>query len=75
MPLHSSHLLQPLDVSCFRPMKRSYGRQIEDLIHMHVTHITKLEFLCGFRKAFFAFIIENNIQGSFAGAGLVPYDP
>ena len=42
---------------------------------MHVTHITKLEFLCGFRKAFFAFIIENNIQGSFAGAGLVPYDP
>lgn len=25
MPLHSSHLLQPLDVGCFSPLKRAYG--------------------------------------------------
>ena len=29
MPPHSSHLLQPLDVSCFSPLKRSYGQQVE----------------------------------------------
>jgi hypothetical protein len=26
MPPHSSHLLQPLDISCFAGLKRSYGR-------------------------------------------------
>ena len=26
MPAHSSHLLQPLDVSCFATLKRAYGR-------------------------------------------------
>jgi hypothetical protein len=38
-------------------------------------HVSKLEFLCGFREAFFASMTEKNIQGGFAGAGLVPYDP
>jgi hypothetical protein len=37
--------------------------------------VSKLEFLCGFRAAFFASITKRNIQGGFAGAGLVPYDP
>jgi hypothetical protein len=75
MPPHSSHLLQPLDVGCFGPLKQAYGRQVEDLMRMHINHISKLEFLCGFREAFFASITERNIQGGFAGAGLVPFDP
>ena len=75
MPPHSSHLLQPLDVGCFGPLKQSYGRQIEGLIRMHVTHVSKLEFLPAFREAFFASITDTNIQGGFAGAGLIPYDP
>jgi hypothetical protein len=29
MPAHSSHILQPLDVGCFGPLKQAYGRQIE----------------------------------------------
>jgi len=44
-------------------------------MRMNITHISKLEFLYAFREAFFASIIEKNIQGGFAGAGLVPYDP
>jgi hypothetical protein len=75
MPPHSSHLLQPLDVGCFALLKREYGRQIEDLMRMHINHISKLEFLCAFRKAFFASMTEKNIQRGFLGAGLVPYDP
>ena len=61
MPLHSSHLLQPLDVSCFRPLKQAYGRQVEDLMRMHINYVSKLEFLCGFYKAFFASITKGNI--------------
>ncbi|KAL2015357.1 hypothetical protein VTK56DRAFT_5775 [Thermocarpiscus australiensis] len=75
MPPYSSHYLQPLDVGCFGPLKQAYSRQIEDLMRMHINHVSKLEFLCAFREAFFASITEKNIQGGFAGAGLVPYDP
>ena len=32
MPPHSSHLLQPLDVGCFSPLKRAYSREVESLI-------------------------------------------
>jgi hypothetical protein len=75
MPPHSSHYLQPLDVGCFGPLKQAYGRQIEGLMRAHITHVSKLEFLCAFREVFFTSITEKNIQGGFAGAGLVPYDP
>lgn len=75
MPPHSSHLLQPLDVGCFGPLKQSYGREIEALMRMHITHISKLEFLSAFRTAFFHTFTEKNIKAGFIGSGLVPYDP
>ncbi|KAJ6258128.1 hypothetical protein Dda_7043 [Drechslerella dactyloides] len=68
MPPHSSHLLQPLDVGCFGPLKRAYGCQVEGLIRENITHISKLEFLSGFRKAYAASITDKNIRSSFAGA-------
>lgn len=75
MPSHSSHLLQPLDVGCFSPLKRAYGRQVEGLIRDHINHLTKLEFLPAFRAAYDQSITKNNICASFRGAGLVPHDP
>src|SRR5258708_32250175 len=32
MPAHASHLLQPLDVGWFGPVKSAYGKQIEGMI-------------------------------------------
>jgi len=61
MPLYSSYLLQPLDIGCFGPLKQAYGRQVEDLMRMYINHVSKLEFLYGFRKAFFASMTEKNI--------------
>ena len=75
IPPYSSYLLQLLDVGCFGPLKQAYGHQVEDLMRIHINHISKLEFLCGFREAFFASMTERNIQGGFAGSGLVPHDP
>ena len=75
MPPHSSHLLQPLDVGCFAPLKKAYGRQAELLIRQGINHITKIEFLPCFKAAFDSAITNSNIQGSFRGAGLVPFDP
>lgn len=41
MPPHSSHFLQPLDVWCFGPLKTSYGKQIEKMMRMQITHISR----------------------------------
>ncbi|KAF2175970.1 CENP-B protein [Zopfia rhizophila CBS 207.26] len=65
MPSHSSHLLQPLDVGCFSPLKDAYGRQVEDLIRNHIYHVTKLEFLPAFKAAYQATFTESNIRAGF----------
>ena len=75
MPAHSSHLLQPLDVGVFSPLKKAYGRQVEKLMRNRINHITKLEFLPIFRAAYFEAITESNARGGFRGVGLVPFDP
>ncbi|KAF1928545.1 DDE-domain-containing protein, partial [Didymella exigua CBS 183.55] len=65
MPPHSSHLLQPLDVGCFSPLKRAYSREIEALIRHHINHITKLEFLPAFKAAFNQSFTSANICSAF----------
>jgi hypothetical protein len=75
IPPHSSHILQPLDVGCFAPLKKVYGRQAENLIRNRINYITKAEFLPCFITAFKALFTPSNIQGGFWGAGLVPFDP
>jgi hypothetical protein len=75
MPAHISHLLQPLDVGCFGPLKKAYGREIEYLIRCYITHISKTEFFSAFHAAFQATFTESNIRGGFKGAGLAPFNP
>ena len=45
---HSSHILQPLNVSCFSLLKNAYGRQVEKLMHNQFNYITKIKFLPAF---------------------------
>jgi hypothetical protein len=71
MPSHSSHLLQPLDIGCFSPLKTAYGRQIEKLIRCRIHHVTKLEFLPAFHEASKIAFSSQNIQNAFQASGLV----
>ena len=75
MPAHASHLLQPLDVGCYSPLKRAYGSEISALARNYVTHINKIKFLRTFRAAHDRVFKKENILSSFRGAGLVPLDP
>jgi hypothetical protein len=75
MPPHSSHLLQPLDIGCFGPLKKAYSREIEHLIRRPITLISKTEFFPAFYAAYQATMKEKNIKGGVRGAGLVPLDP
>jgi hypothetical protein len=75
MPPHASHILQPLDIGCFSPLKTAYSKQIEYLVKNHIHHITKVEFLSAFNIAFEQAFTISNIQGSFRGSGICPFDP
>ncbi|KAM4067167.1 DDE superfamily endonuclease [Hirsutella rhossiliensis] len=61
MPAHSSHLLQPLDVGCFSPLKTIYGRK-QDFLPMY---------LDARRQA----LSPSNIRSGFMATGLFPFDP
>ncbi len=75
MPSHTSHLLQPLDVSCFVVVKRAYGRFVSDLTRRGYNHIDKYDFLENYQHARLeAFQQLAIIQNSFAASGLVPVD-
>jgi hypothetical protein len=75
MPAHSSHILQPLDVGCFSPLKKAYGKQIEGLMRGGQTHIMKEDFFPAFQVAFQESFTAQNVQGGFRGAGIMPFDP
>ncbi len=75
MPPHSSHLLQPLDVGCFAPLKRRYSDQISALARNRINFISKETFLQAFKPAFEQSLTAENIKAGFRGAGLVPHNP
>jgi hypothetical protein len=75
MPAHSSHLLQPLDVGCFSPLKRAYGRLIEDKMRLGFNHIDKFDFLEAYPQARTAIFSADNIRSGFSATRLIPLNP
>jgi hypothetical protein len=72
MPPHTSHLLQPLDVGVFGPLKRAYGELVEAMMVAGNNHIDKEDFLYLYPPAREAVFTQKNICNGFAGAGLKP---
>ena len=75
LPAHSSHITQPLNIRYFSILKQLYSQEIEDFIKASITHITKLKFFHTFKAAHNKTMILRNIQASFQGSSLVPFDP
>lgn len=72
---HSSHLLQPLNIGCFSVLKRAYSQLVENQMRVGINHINKLDFLTAYPESHTEAYKAETIQNSFAGAGLVPYNP
>jgi hypothetical protein len=51
MPAHSSHLLQPLNVTVFRPLKGACGELVSKRMQHNYNHIDKLDFFEAFPTA------------------------
>lgn len=75
MPAHSSHIIQPLDVGCFGPLKASYGKRVESQMRLGINHINKEEFLSLYYAAHTEAMSGKNIQSGFEATGLVPFNP
>ena len=75
MPPHSSHLLQPLDISCFAPLKHYYGQKIRERAQNGIHTIDKVDFLSIYTKVHTHAFSKANILSGFAAAGLIPFKP
>ena len=51
LPLHTTHILQPLDVSVFGPLSREYKKQLEVVTRFNVYSVDKVDFLKIIQKA------------------------
>jgi hypothetical protein len=75
MPAHTSHLLQPLDVGCFSPLKTVYGHEVSELARRGVFHVDKLDFLWIYTRIRLIALSEQNIKAGFQATGLIPFSP
>lgn len=75
LPPHTSDLTQPLDVGVFGPLKTALGIALEPILEKEVSRLHKSEWLTGYIEARDKAFCEDNVLGSWRGAGLIPFDP
>ena len=76
-PAHASHLIQPLDVSVFGPLKKWYNQEVNSFSRKYNgLQITKNQFFTIFDPAWQQCVSspQNPISG-FKKTGLVPFNP
>ena len=70
LPPHSSHLLQPLDVGVFSPLKHAMSVQLSRLYATEISRLQKIEWLEHYIKARSTAITSQNILSGWRGAGI-----
>jgi hypothetical protein len=71
MLLYTSHLLQPLDVGCFSPLKAAYGHKVSELARQGVFYVDKLDFLWIYTRIWLTALSDQNIKAGFQATGLI----
>lgn len=71
LPAHTSHVLQPLDVGVFSPLKKYYVQEVSNL-HTPVDKNNFPNLLARARRKAFS---PKNIESAFRATGIWPYDP
>ena len=76
LPPHSSHCLQPLDVSVFSPFKRSLSSECHKYLHAHPNRVIVKEDLPRIiGTAFKNSLTVSTIMSGFRKTGIFPFDP
>jgi hypothetical protein len=75
LPSHTSHKLQPCDVSVFAPLKTAYRDQVERLNRGGINTIGKEHFTYLYAPARERALTKRNIVAGWAATGLFPFSP
>src|SRR5579859_2932468 len=75
LPPNTSHILQPLDVGSFGPLKAALSKHQGNLFRLQVARIHKVKWLVAYVKARQTAFRPINILGGWRGAGLIPLNP
>ena len=73
-PPHASHILQPLDVAVFGPLKKSWNAAVEEFKSKFQLPVTKKNFFQVFDPAWQKCKEKKHVIAGFRAAGLVPFD-
>ena len=76
LPPHSSHVLQPLDLAGFSPVKSRYRAQIAELAALDdAAPVKKHRFINAYQMARTESLNERIIRSGWKAAGSVPWNP
>lgn len=76
-PPHSTHRLQPLDVSLFSPLAIYYSQELDLFLHKSqgLCSLTKRNFFRLFWPAFRKAFTASNVESGWQRTGLYPFKP
>ncbi|KAE8207419.1 hypothetical protein CF319_g9607, partial [Tilletia indica] len=75
LPPHSSHVLQPLDVSVFQPYKHWHREAVDAATRTGCTNFSKTEFLAALNDIRIKALKPNTIKHGFRLTGIFPLRP
>ena len=80
LPPHTTHLLQPLDVSVFRSLKSHFAKLVRSVKLLtlgteRVINVNRRNFTALFREAFEKAMIITGITNGFRRCGIYPFSP
>lgn len=76
LPPHSSHLIQPLDVSIISPFKESMNCEMHKYLHKHPNNVITRQLLPSLiSTAYKSSMTTQNIMSGFRKTGICPFNP
>lgn len=75
LPPHTSHVLQPLDVSVFAPLKRALAAETDKASRLDPGRIQRVEWVTMYIRARAEAFTSTNIQSGWKATGLMPLSP
>ena len=77
LPAHCTDVLQPLDVSCFNPLKSHYETLLTKHVHDTLGNepLSKAHFCNLLGDIWYKGLSEDNIKSGFTSVGIYPFEP
>ena len=75
LPPYSSHVLQPLDLTIFGPLKVKYHKEISKFVSLDISNIKRPQFIQAYQKTRAVTMNKSNIKAGWRISGFYPYNP